>query len=100
MLYGDKASEAKFIGWGDAMRVRTCKIVQLGDSLALTIPDDLATEAGLRADAVVDLTLIDGKLVVTPQPEPISLESLLAGITPDNLHDEQDFGGPVGKEVW
>lgn len=25
---------------------------------------------------------------------------LIAGITPDNVHDEVDWGPPVGKEVW
>ena len=29
-----------------------------------------------------------------------SLEKLLRGITKDNLHDEQDFGGPVGRDAW
>ncbi|NCC29510.1 MAG: PbsX family transcriptional regulator, partial [Gammaproteobacteria bacterium] len=27
------------------------------------------------------------------------LAELLAGITPENLHAEVDFGGPVGKEA-
>jgi len=76
------------------------QVQKWGNSLALRIPKAFAIEAGLQEDAVVDLALVEGKLIVTPRPEPISLEKLLAGITPDNLHDEQDFGGPVGREVW
>jgi antitoxin MazE len=76
------------------------QVQKWGNSLALRIPKSFAIEAGLQEDAVVDLTLIDGKLVVTPQPQSITLESLLAGITKDNLHGEQDFGGPIGQEVW
>ena len=76
------------------------QVQKWGNSLALRIPKSFAIEAGLQENAVVDLTLVEGKLVVTPRPEAISLGSLLAGITEDNLHDEQDFGGPVGKEVW
>ena len=30
----------------------------------------------------------------------LSLEEMLAGITPENLHAEVDWGAPVGKEVW
>jgi antitoxin MazE len=28
-----------------------------------------------------------------------TLSELLKGITPENLHEEVDFGGPVGKET-
>jgi len=27
-------------------------------------------------------------------------DTLLAGITQENLHGEQDFGKPVGREEW
>jgi len=33
------------------------------------------------------------------QPE-FDLESLVAGITSQNLYKEVDFGGPIGHEVW
>ena len=29
-----------------------------------------------------------------------SLETLVAGITEENRHDEIDFGPPVGEEIW
>jgi antitoxin component of MazEF toxin-antitoxin module len=29
-----------------------------------------------------------------------TLAQLLAGITPENVHAEADFGRPAGKEVW
>ncbi|EPC9685634.1 AbrB/MazE/SpoVT family DNA-binding domain-containing protein [Escherichia coli] len=28
-----------------------------------------------------------------------SLDELLDGITPENIHERQDFGPPVGKEL-
>jgi antitoxin component of MazEF toxin-antitoxin module len=28
------------------------------------------------------------------------LAQLLAGVTPENIHAEVDFGRPVGKEAW
>jgi antitoxin MazE len=29
-----------------------------------------------------------------------SLLDLMDGVTPENLHEEIDFGPPVGREVW
>jgi antitoxin MazE len=77
------------------------RIQKWGHSLALRIPKSFASEAGLDQDAVVDLTLVDGKLIVTPLTLPqFSLEHLLAAVTTDNLHTEYDMGSPLGNEVW
>jgi antitoxin MazE len=77
------------------------RIQKWGNSLALRIPKSFALETGLDQDAVVDVALVDGKLIVTPLPaSPITLEALLAGVTDDNLHAEHDSGSAVGDEVW
>jgi antitoxin MazE len=76
------------------------RIQKWGNSLAVRIPKAVAVEAGLGEDAVVDLALVKGKLVVTPQPGPVSLEKLLAGVTSANRHHEFDFGSPAGGEAW
>jgi antitoxin MazE len=80
------------------MRVR---IQKWGNSLALRIPRSFAAETALDQGAEVDLTLEEGRLVVTPLQHPeYRLDDLLARITPDNLHDEIDTGGAVGREAW
>ncbi|MFL5803570.1 MAG: AbrB/MazE/SpoVT family DNA-binding domain-containing protein [Roseiflexaceae bacterium] len=77
------------------------RIQKWGNSLALRIPKSFAVETGLDQDAVVDIVLVDGKLIVTPlRTPPISLDKLLAGITDENRHDEYDIGVAVGSEVW
>ena len=77
------------------------RVQKWGHSLALRIPKSFATEAGIAQNALVDVALVDGKLVVTPLPSsPFTLEHLLDGVTSDNLHTEQDIGAPVGNEVW
>jgi antitoxin MazE len=77
------------------------RIQKWGNSLALRIPKSFALETGLDQDAVVDMALVDGKLIVTPLlAPPITLEALLAGVTDDNLHTEHDTGAAVGNEVW
>ena len=75
-------------------------IKKWGNSLALRIPRALAQEAGLHYELSVELSLVDGKLVITPiEHSKPDLETMLAQITEDNLHSEVDFP-PVGREVW
>lgn len=72
-----------------------------GNSLALRIPSSFAAEAGLGPDSPVDLTLVDGALVVRPVPRPrLKLTELLAEVTDANIHGEVDVGEPVGGEEW
>jgi antitoxin MazE len=77
------------------------RVQKWGNSLALRIPKSFAVEAGLCANAAVELSLVDGALVVQPvTPEPLTLDELLRGVTDDNIPREWDSGSAVGKEVW
>ncbi len=77
------------------------RVQKWGNSLALRIPKSFAEEAGLLADAAVELSLEQGRLVVQPiTPQPLTLDQLLQGITDENLPGEWDTGPAVGKEVW
>jgi antitoxin MazE len=77
------------------------RVRKWGNSLALRIPRAFAAEAGLREDAPVELSVVEGKLVIKPTPpEPLTLEELLRGVTDENLHGEWDTGPAVGREVW
>lgn len=77
------------------------KVQKWGNSLALRIPKSFAAEIGLADESTVELSLVEGTLVITPLTlPPYALDALLAGITTDNIHREQDFGTPEGHEVW
>jgi antitoxin MazE len=77
------------------------RVQKWGNSLALRIPKSFAEEAGLHAHAAVELSLVEGRLVVQPiTPQPLTLEELLRGVTDENLPGEWDTGPAVGKEVW
>jgi antitoxin MazE len=77
------------------------RIQRWGNSLALRIPKPFAAEAGLDQQSEVDVSLVDGALVIRPCPEPaLSLEELLSGVTDENLHGEIETGPPVGRESW
>lgn len=80
------------------MRLR---IQKWGNSLALRIPKPFAEEVHVKQGSIVDLSLVDGKLVVAPPArEKWTLARLLSGVTRKNLPATVDFGPPVGREVW
>jgi antitoxin MazE len=77
------------------------RVQKWGNSLALRIPKAFAVEAGLHANGAVEISLVDGALVVQPvTPQPSTLDELLRGITDNNIPGEWDTGPAVGKEVW
>ena len=76
-------------------------VAKWGNSLAVRIPQHLAKEIQLMAGGEVEIVTIDGNLVITPKKQKqYSLDELIAGITPDNLHGSIETGSSVGEEVW
>jgi len=77
------------------------RIQKWGNSLALRIPKTFAIEARLEEDAVVDIALVEGQIIIKPIAAPEwTLEELLAGVTRNNIHREIETGSKVGKELW
>ncbi len=77
------------------------RVQKWGNSLALRIPKSFATEVHLTQDSLVDVSLVDGKLLVVPVIEQkLTLEQLLEGVTEENIHGEVQTGPAVGKEFW
>ena len=77
------------------------KVQKWGNSLALRIPKSYALEAKLEKDSDVDISVIEGQLVIRPMVTiKQELVHLLSGITEDNLHDACDTGEAVGNENW
>lgn len=70
-----------------------------GNSAAIRIPSALLDAAGLKPDDPVELREEKGRIVIE-KARRLTLEELVAGITPENRHDEVDWGPPVGKEIW
>jgi antitoxin MazE len=70
-----------------------------GNSAAVRIPAAVMTAAGLKLDQQVDIREDDGRVIIEPLARPeYDLAELLAGITPENIHGETDFGAAVGQE--
>ena len=72
-----------------------------GNSAAVRIPAATLAVAGLEVDDPVEVRGEDGRIVIEKltSSEP-TLEELIEGITPENLHEPFDWGPPVGKEIW
>ena len=74
-------------------------IKKWGNSASVRIPSNVLKAAKIQIDDPVDIREERGRIVVAPvRPAFYDLADLLKKITPDNLHDETDFGRPVGKE--
>ena len=72
-----------------------------GNSLALRIPATLSDALGLKEDDSVEMREEGGRLVIEKKiARHPTLDELLAGVTPENIHPETDWGPSVGKEIW
>ena len=71
-----------------------------GNSASVRIPAAIMEAAHLDLDDAVDVREESGRIVIEPtRRKEYDLTELVKGITRENLHDEADFGKPVGKEV-
>jgi antitoxin MazE len=109
MSDGSKRPDARSVAaWLCIFHVHTrrdndmrARVQRWGHSLALRIPKPLAAEVGLKDNSPVELSLCEGKLIITPSAEPaVGLDDLLAKVTKRNHHGEIDTGPARGAEVW
>lgn len=76
------------------------KVKKWGNSAAVRMPAAVMEEARLAIDQAVDVRVEAGRVVIEPLAAPeFTLDALLAAVTRDNLHEEEDFGAPVGREA-
>lgn len=79
------------------------RIQKWGNSQGLRLTKNLLTDAQLGVGDEVDIRIKDGTMVITPAKiirRKYSLKDLVARI-PKNYHSgEEDWGKPIGKEVW
>lgn len=76
------------------------QIVGWGNSQALRIPREMLDALRVREGDEVEMLVENGRLTVQPVNPKLTLEWLVAAITPENRHKELDWGKPVGNEVW
>jgi antitoxin component of MazEF toxin-antitoxin module len=87
----------------------TTRIVRVGNTLTVEIPEKLAAEASLPVGEPVEwvpngrgsiaLVKSSGQSPAIP-PTRMTLEELLEGLEDGDSLGEYDWGGPRGVEVW
>jgi antitoxin MazE len=71
-----------------------------GNSLAVRIPGSYAKDLDLKEGTDLDVTVVDGGLLLRPRRPEFTLDELLDQITPENTHGETDWGQAVDHEAW
>ena len=71
-----------------------------GNSPSVRLPVAIMKAASLNVDDTVEVSVEEGRIVIVPvRAKVYSLDSLLAGVTDENIHQAVSFGEPVGKEA-
>ena len=70
-----------------------------GNSLGIRIPNLIVREFSLKNGSVVNINDNGNEIVIKPVKKS-RLSEMLDKIDSQNLHQEVDWGNPVGKEVW
>lgn len=69
-----------------------------GSSLAVRIPKAVAEQCEIVEGSSVQLNVYSDGIII--RKHSYDLATMVDQITSDNIHDEQDFGVPLGKETW
>lgn len=77
----------------------TTIVQKWGNSLALRIPSAFAKDIHLHQGSEVEVAVVGGNMLIKPRKKP-TLSQLLDGVTAQNIHAEQDYGGKAGLETW
>jgi antitoxin MazE len=70
-----------------------------GNSAAVRIPAIVLETAKIKLGQPVSVRAVGNRIVIEPVGSSYELDALVAAITPENRHDEMDFGSPVDREL-
>ncbi len=77
------------------------RVQKWGNSLAVRIPKSFISQSHLKQNLLVEMSVEDGKIILSPVVEPeLTLAQLLEGVSAENLHCEMETGNSVGREAW
>lgn len=78
----------------------TTLVSKWGNSLGIRISKAIAAAVKVEDGDPVEISVEEGAIVIRPAARRYTIEELVEGITPKNLHREVDWGGPQGNEAW
>jgi len=82
-------------------RIMETTIKAWGNSQGIRIPKEILTQAGVSVNDVMDISVMNGKIVLEKQFRHKTLEERVAAYGGKLILDgEFDWGEKVGREVW
>jgi antitoxin MazE len=76
------------------------QLVKWGNSHAVRIPKTILDRAEIREGDKLEISVKDGNVALEPVSRKVTLQDLVSRITARNMHGEQSWGKPEGREVW
>lgn len=81
----------------------TQKTQDWGNSTGIRLPKKVLQQAKWKTGQKVSINVKNSSIILTPQKssdeELPTLDELLDGVTPENIHGEIDWGPDVGSEI-
>jgi antitoxin MazE len=78
----------------------TTQMQKWGNSFGVRIPKAIIDQLELPPGTQFEVRQEAGGILLVPVSSIPTLEELLAGIAPETLHEEVDFGRSEGLEAW
>lgn len=76
----------------------TTTVQKWGNSLAIRIPSAIAERISIQQGSEIEFNVGEHGVTLVPKKKKPTLEDLLSRCTPENRHEEIDFG-IVGREL-
>jgi antitoxin MazE len=76
----------------------TTTVQKWGNSLAIRIPSEIAERISIQQGSEIEFDVGEQSVTLVPKKKKPTLEQLLSRCTPENRHEEIDFG-IVGREL-
>ena len=79
----------------------TQNLQKWGNSTGIRIPKKVITKAKLKANQTMAISLKGDTIILTPVKDEheITLETMLAGVTPEQVGGEYVWGDDIGAEI-
>ncbi len=80
----------------------TQSLQKWGNSAGIRIPKKIIEEAHLELNEPLEIRVEGRSVILTPvkKKEKITLEKLLHNVKPQDVGGEDDWGSPLGNEIW
>jgi antitoxin MazE len=76
------------------------RVVKWGNSQAVRLPKSVLNQAKVSEGDELTIRVEGDRIAMERAAPQMKLEKLLNRITAKNRHREQDWGKPIGNEIW